>query len=76
MEIYYFILFTTFLYLLYFLLKKISNFISINSRIQRSFAFENNNNVKETEIEKPEKFSSVLNQRKSRLDKIIACKNS
>ena len=75
MEIYYFILFTTVLYLLYFLLKKINNFMIINSKIQRSLELEKNN-VKETEIEKPEKFSSVLNQRKSRLDKIIACKNS
>lgn len=76
MEIYYFILFTTVLYSLYFLLKKIINFISINSKIQTSLVFDQNHNVKATEIEKPEKFNYVLNQRKSRLDKIIACKNS
>ncbi len=76
MEIYYFILFTTIIYFLYFLLKKINNFININYKMQNSLVFNKNIDIKQEEIEKPEKFNSVLKQRNSRLEKIIACKNS
>ena len=75
MEIYYFILFTTIIYFLYFLLKKINNFININYKMQNSLIFEKNIDIKE-ENEKPEKFNNVLKKRNSRLEKIIACKNS
>lgn len=76
MEIYYFILFTTIIYFLYFVLKKITKLMNINYKIENSLVFNKNENLKEKEIEKPEKFNSLLKNRNSRLDKIIACKNS
>tara|TARA_Y100000991_G_C21957077_1_gene342614 strand:- start:1316 stop:1450 length:135 start_codon:yes stop_codon:yes gene_type:complete len=44
--------------------------------MQNSLVFNKNIDIKQEEIEKPEKFNSVLKQRNSRLEKIIACKNS
>lgn len=75
MEIYYFIFFAPLIYFLFFLIRKIMHFIKMTSQINQ-MNFEKSQKDKKEDEFKPEKFNSVLKERKSRLDKIIACKNS
>lgn len=75
MEIYYFIFFATLIYFLFFFTKKIRHFMKITSQMTQMKFEKNQKNEIENQY-RPEKFNSVLKQRKSRLDKIIACKNS
>ena len=74
MEIYYFIFFATLIYFLFFFTKKIRNFMEITSQMNQMNFKKNEKNEKDQY--KPQKFNSVLKERKSRLDRIIACKNS
>jgi Na+-transporting methylmalonyl-CoA/oxaloacetate decarboxylase gamma subunit len=77
MEIYYFIFFAVLIYFLFFLSRKIVYFINFNHKMRKIKFEKYQNNDKEKEDEcKNEKFKSVLKQRHSRLDKILACKNS
>ena len=75
MELYYFIFFATLIYLLFSFTRKIIHFINITSKMNK-IKFEKSQKDKKEDEFKPEKFNSVLKERKSRLDKIIACKNS
>jgi len=77
MEIYYFIFFFAVAYFMLKVFKKIIYLITMNLQLQQiKFEKYGNEPNNENEDTKPEKFNNVLKQKKSRLDKIIACKNS
>ena len=60
---------------LYYSIKIIKKYLQYNFELKQiQFKFENRE--KEIEEKKPQKFTSLLKNRKSRIDEILACKNS